>query len=154
MQIIEFQEQYIAEMCNLFHDAIHAIDPSIYTKAQQFVWRSTLPDYQSWKEHVQQKNTWLAISNGNVMGFIIFMDEGYIDCLYVHPTFQCIGVATALYEHILLIAKQKKIKMLSVDASKVACHLFEKWGFLIKKINNIARDGEIITNFHMEKIID
>lgn len=154
MQIIQYQKQYITEMCKLFHEAIHAIDPSIYTKAQQEVWRSTLPDYKSWYEHLQQKNTWLAMSHGNVMGFIILTNNGYIDCLYVHPSFQGIGVATTLYEYILLVAKQKKIKQLSVDASKVACHLFEKWGFLIKKTNNIARDGEVLTNFHMEKFLD
>ena len=69
----------------------------------------------------------------------------------MHPDFQKRGIARKLYDHVLDLANQKKISQLSVDASKVAMPIFQKWGFKIKRANKISRKNQVLINYHMYK---
>ncbi|MFQ0972410.1 GNAT family N-acetyltransferase, partial [Gilliamella sp. BG1] len=85
----------------MFHSSIHAIDTDIYSKAQQEAWCSTPPDYQKWLERLDNTQPWIAIFGSSLAGFVELRDDGYIDCLYVHPDFQKRGIARKLYDHVL-----------------------------------------------------
>ena len=68
----------------------------------------------------------MAIFGSSLAGGIEIRDDGYIDCLYVHPNFQKRGIARKLYDHVLDLAHQKKLSQLSINASKVAIPIFKK----------------------------
>ena len=59
-----------------------------------------------------------------------------------------------MYAHIEHIAKQKSLKRLRVEASKVARPFFEAKGFVTIQENKVMRNNVILTNYTMEKILD
>lgn len=153
IEIKPYSSLYASKICDLFHSSIHAIDTDIYSKAQLEAWCSTPPDYLKWSERLDNTQPWMAFRGSSLAGFVELGDDGYIDCLYVHPNFQKSGVARKLYDHVLKLAQQKKLPQLSVDASKVAVPIFKVWGFKIKRVNKITRKGQVLTNYHMYKTL-
>lgn len=155
IKIEKYQANYATEILDVFHAAIHAIDPEIYTKKQQEAWCAALPDDQKWIEHSEQKKAgwqcFIALSEKTLVGFIELEEDGSIDCLYVHPEFQGRGIATSLYKQIMILAREKGLTSLNVYASEVALPIFKKWGFSTIRINEIERQGEVLINFYMEK---
>ena len=142
------------EIADLFHQSVHSIDTSIYTPEQLNVWASTPPDYLLWSTRLATKKPWLAMINNRVAGFIELDTDGHIDCLYTHPHFQELGVAGALYEHLLTTAKSRGFRRLYVEASIVAKPFFERRGFTKVAENNVQRKGVKLINFTMEKYLD
>lgn len=151
MQIQNYTPERAVEIADLFHQSVHAIDSSVYTAAQREVWAPTPPDYTFWRERLASKKPYLAILDGQVAGFIELDDDGHIDCTYTHPDYQGRGVASALYQHIIKVAKSRKISRLYVEVSLVALPFFEKKGFVVIKKNELHRQGETLVNFDMEK---
>ncbi len=76
--------------------------------------------------------------------------DGHIDCTYTHPDFQGKGVASSLYDYLLMQAKQAGIKRLYVEASFIAKPFFEHRGFSVVKKNEVQRKGVSLVNFSME----
>ena len=151
IKIKPYKSRYATEICTLFHASIHAIDIDIYTKKQQEAWCSGPPDQDKWRERLEESQPWMAMLGDAVVGFIELEESGYIDCMYVHPDFQGFGIAKKLYEHITTLAKERSLLELSVDASKVARPIFEKWGFTVEQCNKIEREDQVLVNFYMTK---
>ena len=84
-------------------------------------------------------------------GFIELRDEGYIDCLYVHPKYQKCGLTTAFYQHVESLAIRRAYKTLTADVSKSARGFFLRNGFVLIHENQIQRGGQILSNFRMFK---
>ena len=93
----------------------------------------------------------MAIIDGLVAGFIELDADGHIDCTYTHPNFQGMGVASALYEHLLTEARLNNIERLYVEASFIAKPFFKHRGFFVIKRNTFQRNGVTLVNFTMEK---
>lgn len=142
------------EIADLYHASVHAIDEDIYTKPEQEAWAPTPPNYEAWVNRLNIKKPFLAVADEKVLGFIELEDDGHIDCAYTHPQYQKIGIMSALYAHIEHIAKQKSLKRLWVEASKVARPFFEAKGFATMQENKVMRNNVILTNYTMEKILD
>lgn len=141
-------------IADLYHASVHAIDEDTYTKAEQEAWAPTPPNYEAWVNRLNIKKPFLAVADEKVLGFIELEDDGHIDCAYTHPQYQKIGIMGALYAHIEHIAKQKSLKRLWVEASKVARPFFEAKGFVTVRENKVMRNNVILTNYTMEKILD
>lgn len=150
ISISAYSHQYEAAVAELFTAAVHAIDTSIYTKAQQQAWAPQPINYAYWQQRLSSERCYLAIENEQLLGFIE-LDQGDIDCCYVHPFAQAKGVATRLYLHVEAIAKQRGYEHLRVDASTVAKPFFEKQGFKLVRQNHVARAGQILCNFTLQK---
>lgn len=139
------------EIADLFYQAVHAIDPAVYTLQQQEAWAPTPPDYAHWAARLAQTQPWLALAEERVAGFIELVADGYIDCCYTHPEFQRQGVAAALYRHLLAEAQQRGLVRLSVKASLLARPFFAKRGFVQVSENQVQRKDVMLTHFTMEK---
>ena len=137
----------------MFHSAVHNIDSSIYTSDQKEAWASTRPDYDFWFNRLPNKQPLLAIVGNRVAGFMELESDGYIDCAYTHPDFQRAGVASQIFNHLLLKAKKNNIRRLYVEASLIAIPFFESRGFSYTKENHIEPKGVKLVNFTMEKYI-
>ena len=151
VEIKPYSSIYASQICNLFHSSVHAIDTHIYSKAQKEAWSRTPPDYIKWSKRLDDTQPWIAIHESMLVGFIELRENGYIDCLFVHPNFQNQGIARKLYHFVLELAHQRKLSQLSVDASKVAMPIFEKWGFKVKLKNEVIREDQVLINYHMYK---
>lgn len=153
IEIKTYSENMAIEIADLYHSAVHNIDPLIYTKEQQEAWAPTLPNCDNWAVRLRNKKPFIASIDGHVAGFIELDEDGHIDCAYTHPNFQRKGVATALYNHLLVVACKKNINRLYVDASHIAKPFFEYLGFTLIKTNEVHRAGMILVNFTMQKYL-
>ncbi|WP_375751829.1 GNAT family N-acetyltransferase [Vibrio sp. HN007] len=153
MEIQNYTQDRAIEIADLYHQSVHSIDSSLYTQEQKEVWAPTPPNYAFWEQRLIDKKPSLAIIDNQVAGFIELDVDGHIDCTYTHPNYQRQGVASALYEHVLSIARSRKLSRLYVEASLVALPFFEKRGFVIVKRNEIYRQGSTLINFDMEMLL-
>ncbi|RDE19679.1 GNAT family N-acetyltransferase [Motiliproteus coralliicola] len=149
MKIRNFQSVDSDEIADLFHRSVYAIDDAIYTPAQKQAWAPPT-DYAKWQARLQTSQPFVAVSNGQIVGFIELREHGYIDCLYVHPDHQHRGIATALLTHLCRAAYQLGLNTLSVEASKVALPFFERHGFEIVEAQVVLRYGQRLQNFRMQ----
>ena len=132
---------------------MHAIDPAVYTPAQQEAWAPSPVDYAQWRARLSTKKPFVAIIDNQVVGFIELDGDGHIDCTYTHPDFQGRGVASALYDYLLAAAKAAGIRRLYVEASLIAKPFFAQRGFVLVKQNEVRRNGVSLINFSMEKYL-
>ena len=153
MDIQNYKSEHIEAITDVFYEAVHAIDSSIYSDAQKNAWAPLPRDYESWAGRLMFKRPYLAMQGEQLMGFIELDPDGYIDSMYTHPDFQRQGVGSALYEHLAGIAREKGLKRLRVEASLVAKPFFESKGFQVLEENQVERNGELITNFEMERFL-
>ena len=155
-------------LADIFHAAVHAIDPGLYSKAAQEAWAPTPPDYPMWQSRMQaedQRCTFIACIAGEIVAFMEYLpagspanpaqqaDCGYIDCTYTHPDHQGKGIAGELYRHLEAHAQKQKTKFLKVDASQAAEVFFLKRGFTTGQENRIIRHGQTLTNVSMHKTL-
>lgn len=153
MKIIEYIPERAVEIADLFHHSIHSIDTSVYSTEQQEAWAATPPDYDRWTARLLVRKPYLAIIENKVAGFIELESDGHIDCLYTSPNYQRRGVARALFNHILNLARNSGNKLLYVEASLVAKPLFEKFGFTVIRENSLERNQQTLTNYSMQKLL-
>lgn len=155
-------------LADIFHAAVHAIDPGLYSEAAQEAWAPTPPDYPMWQSRLQaedQRCTFVARIAGEIVAFMEYLppcspanpaphtDGGYIDCTYTHPDYQGKGIAGTLYRHLEAHAQKQKTKFLKVDASKAAEAFFVRRGFTPGQENRIIRCGQTLTNVSMHKAL-
>lgn len=149
MEIIEYSSSWAKEIANLFYRSVHAIDSSVYSDREKNAWAPKPIDYDKWKYRLDNKKPFLLIIKGELAGFIVFELDGHIDCTYVLPKYQNIGVATLLLQHVISVAQKLKLKQLYVEASIVAKPLFEKSGFIVKSTNEVIRNNVVLINYSM-----
>lgn len=149
MEIIEYSSSWAKEITNLFYSSVYAIDSSVYSDKEKNAWAPKPIDYDKWKHRLANKKPYLLIIKGEVVGFIELESNGHIDCTYVLPKYQNIGVATSLLLHIVSLAQELDLKQLYVEASIVAKPLFEKFGFIVKSKNEVIRNNVVLINYSM-----
>ncbi|SEA84104.1 Acetyltransferase, GNAT family [Desulfuromusa kysingii] len=150
MDIQTYSPERAKEIADLFHQSVHAIDPSVYSPELKEAWAPTPVNYERWSERLNEKKPFLAVIESRVAGFIELDADGHIDCTYTHPDFQGKGVASTLFEYLLEEAKSRNIKRLYVEASLIAKPFFEHRGFSVVKKNEVQRNGSSLVNFSME----
>ena len=151
IEIHLYEARWGVEIARLFYDSVHAVDSSIYTDEQKEAWARTPPDYTWWSARLAGTRPYLAVYKANLLGFIEFDEEGYIDCFYVSPQNQGRGVGSLLYGYVEKEAREKGLKKLSVDASYIAKAFFAHRGFSIIRKNSVKRNRVVLENFTMEK---
>ncbi|MDX2369552.1 MAG: GNAT family N-acetyltransferase [Colwellia sp.] len=149
MDVIEYSSNKVKEIADLFYESVHAIDSSIYSEKQKNVWAPMPIDYVKWENRLENKKPYVAVIKGEIVGFIELESDGHIDCAYVSPKFQRIGVATTLLDHVMFVAKGLGLNQLYVEASIVAKPFFEKSGFLVENENRVIKHNTVLVNYTM-----
>lgn len=153
ISIVPYQEAYAREIADLFHASVHAIDPLIYTFDEQEAWAQTPSNYDTWAHKLSHTKPYVAMINDKIAGFIELEKGGHIDCAYTYPDYQKRGVMSELFAYAQNVAQKKGIKRLYLEASIVAKPFFEKRGFKTRQRNEIKRNGQMIVNYSMEKML-
>ncbi len=149
MEIVNYRAEFAEPIANLFFQAVHAIDNACYSEQQKNAWAPAQIDYSKWRQRLALKQPFVALIDQQVAGFIELDSDGHIDCTYVLPKFQGQGVASALLNHLMTVAKAKGLSELYVEASIVAKPVFEKFGFILEKQNSVLRANTALTNYSM-----
>ena len=135
----------------IFLGAIREIASKDYDQAQIDAWAQV--DRDTWAKRRLSKPTWVAVLGQASVGFADLESNGHLDMMFVHPAHQGIGVATLLLETVEAAASVQGIPRLFVEASITARPFFEKRGFSVLASQRVAKRGQMLTNFRMQKIL-
>ncbi|WP_036257179.1 GNAT family N-acetyltransferase [Methylocapsa aurea] len=133
--------------------AIEELSAEDYDEGQRRAWASRADDEEAFGQTLAKGLTLIALIGGGPVGFIVLLDGGLIDQLYVHPAVARTGVASALLDAIEKLAAARGVAALAVDASDTGKPLFEKFGFVAERRNAIEIDGEYLGNTRMKKVL-
>lgn len=154
MYIRSFEIEDIAQIVDLFFDTVHTVNAQDYTAAQLQAWAPADEQEEKlacWAASLSQHMTYVAIRDGELVGFSDMDAGGYLDRLYVHKDAQKEGVATALLTKLEKEARKLGLSEMGTDASITAVPFFERHGFCILQAQTVQRRGVDLVNYKMSK---
>jgi putative acetyltransferase len=149
-----FLPQDTSVVAQIFRDAIEELTEDDYDDAQRAAWAASADDEEDFAKRLAAQTTLLALRDGEPVGFVSLKGNDHIDMLYVRPDAAGEGVGTFLTTAIETLARGRKAKTLSVDASDTALPFFEKLGFKPQLRQSISLDGEWLANTKMAKALE
>jgi len=124
-----------------------------YTPAQRLAWAPDTSMAPEWPGKLAALDTWVAMAENEIAGFMAATQRGYIDLAYVRPRWMGRGVAQALYDRIVERARGRSLSRLTTHASLSARSFFLRQGWRVENgetiERNIERNGEALTRFAM-----
>ncbi|WP_041739345.1 GNAT family N-acetyltransferase [Calothrix sp. PCC 6303] len=153
MKIRLFQEQDAEQIALLFHQTVREVNIRDYSLNQVKAWAPDNIYFRNWFKTCSEKLTYVAESEGLVIGFGELELNGHIDCFYCHKNSQRIGVGKKIYSAIQTKAQELHINRLYTEASITAKPFFLNMGFKVVKEQNVQCRGEIFMNYAMEKLL-
>ncbi|MEJ6006999.1 GNAT family N-acetyltransferase [Paucibacter sp. AS339] len=138
----------------VFFSAIHEVASAHYSPEVVEAWAPRDTDPERWALRIQGIKPFIALRDGEVVGYADVQDNGYIDHFFVSARAQRIGVATALMQRIHASAAERGIKLLYSDVSLSAQGFYQRFGFTIKEQQIFLFRGVEMSNARMEKRLD
>lgn len=148
-----FETQDAAQVAQLFHDTVHAINIVDYSSSQVKAWAPDDVHFRNWAKVCSSRFTYVADDGGVIAGFGELEPNGHIDCFYCHKNYLRRGVGKQLYGAIEAKAVELTLNRLFVEASITAKPFFERMGFLVVKEQEVVRRDESFINYVMEKFL-
>jgi putative acetyltransferase len=149
-----FLPQDTATVAQIFRDAIEELTEDDYDEAQRAAWMASADDEDYFGKRLAVQTTLLALRDGEPVGFVSLKGNDHIDMLYVRPEAAGEGIGTFLTAALETLARGRKAKTLSVDASDTALPFFEKLGFKPQLRQSVSLDGEWLANTKMAKALE
>tara|TARA_R100001377_G_scaffold60217_2_gene36447 strand:- start:1821 stop:2279 length:459 start_codon:yes stop_codon:yes gene_type:complete len=137
------------ELFDIFRSAITQICSKDYSEEQIKAWAPAQYDHAKWKQRIDAIEPFVAVLDGEVVGYADIQKDGYIDHFFVSGNFQSKGVGKALMSRLLTrrIDAEKAYSNVSITARP----FFEKHGFKVVKENCVLIRGIALSNFTMER---
>ncbi|WP_340008993.1 GNAT family N-acetyltransferase [Paenibacillus sp. FSL K6-0276] len=154
MEIRAYQESDISQLISLFYETVYSVNKLHYTQEQLDAWAPKEEEalkLKSWKASLRQNITYVAETNGYVVGFSDMTVEGHLDRLYVHKDFQGQGVASALVNKLEQEARILGLNEMNTEASITAKPFFERHGYELVAQQSVERKGVQLVNYRMSK---
>jgi putative acetyltransferase len=153
MEIRLFQEQDAEQIALLFHQTVREVNIHDYSLNQVKAWAPDNIYFRNWLKTCSEKLTYVAESEGLIIGFGELELNGHIDCFYCHKNYQRIGVGKKIYSAIEVKAQELDINRLCTEASITAKPFFLNMGFKVVKEQNVECRGETFINYAMGKLL-
>jgi putative acetyltransferase len=148
-----FEAQDAAQIAQLFHDTVHAVNIRNYSSSQVKAWAPDDFHFRNWAAVYSSRFTYVADDGDVIVGFAELEPNGHIDCFYCHKNYQRRGVGKHLYGAIEAKAVELTLNRLFVEASITAKPFFERMGFAVVKEQEVIRRDESFINYVMEKFL-
>ncbi|MBN9507734.1 MAG: GNAT family N-acetyltransferase [Alphaproteobacteria bacterium] len=137
----------------LFKGAVRIVARRDYSEAQVMAWAPDDIERTLFAARCASRPTWVAETGGTVVGFTDLEPDGHLDMMFVHPGFQRQGVASALLRQVEDAAGAGHLRRLFTEASITARPFFERRGFRVIAPETVARRGQALLRFRMEKFL-
>ncbi len=154
MNIRPYQKEDSLALTDIFYGSIHKIGLLFYSQEQINEWTPLPVNYSLWMSRFDTLPPYVAEIKGQIVSFISLTHEGHIEWIYTHKDYQKQGIAGHLYSYLEAKAKARKLNLLTVKASYFAKSFFKKHGFSILCKNNNERNGQMLINWSMQKVLD
>ncbi|MDB5335652.1 MAG: family N-acetyltransferase [Planctomycetaceae bacterium] len=153
MLIREFSLGDEPHLAEVFYQAIHQTAAADYGPEQLAVWAPAQHDPNRWAERMRGIRPFVAELDGVIVGYADLQTDGYIDHFFVSPEAGRRGVGAALMQHILEVARAKRMTRLYSEVSLTARPFFEKFHFIVDEAQVVLISGVALNNFRMSKLL-
>jgi putative acetyltransferase len=140
-----------AALAEIFRRSIREVASRDYRPTQIEAWVRFAESSTAWEDRMRARQVWVAVDDGQPIGFIQFDPPDHIDLTYVHPEHQRQGVATALLSVLEVAARAKGVTVLYVEASITSRPFFAAQGFQTVAPQIVTANGQEFLNYRMEK---
>jgi putative acetyltransferase len=137
----------------IFFCAVHEGTRGAYTHEQRLAWGGETIDLARWKKRLETLSGFVAVDEGEPVGFIAIDEAGYVDLAYVLPSATGRGAGRALLNAAEQWASAHGATELSTAASLVARPFFERNGWSVLEEEQVERAGVFLTRFRMQKVL-
>jgi putative acetyltransferase len=114
-------------------------------------WAPHDQDMGQWTARLAQKNPFVAVVDGEIIGMAEIERDGFIDYFYVHPNWQGKGIGKALLAALETEATKFGVALIFADVSITAKRFFLSRGFSITEARSNVILGHPAPNFRMQK---
>lgn len=149
MIIRKYQPEDCRELAELFYDTVHTINAKDYAKEQLDAWADGKIYLAKWNQSFLAHYSLVAVEAEIIVGFGDIDSRGYLDRLFVHKDYQGQGVGAALCDRLERAAPGRVFTYASITAKG----FFAQRGYLVVKKQQVKRQGILLTNFVMEKLL-
>ena len=153
MYIRRLLDDEYEDVVKLITQTVHTVCADDYTKEELDAWAPSNFDVPRFRENLSDSLNLVAFEKGKLVGFISMERNGYINRLYTHKDFLHRGIGAALFKKAESWAIKNSICELSLDSSKTAEGFYLKMGFKKSGISTISRNGVVLRNTVMKKVI-
>ena len=136
---------------HLFHNTIHRVNAADYDAAQRAAWSPADRDMDSWRARLQAVAPFVAVLDGQLVGFSDLQPDGLIDFMFVHVDYQRRGVASRLMAEVERRAQARGLERLYAHVSLTAQPLFSRHGFEVVARKTVEVSGTAMDNYLMER---
>lgn len=152
VEVRPYGNQDAPDTLKVFLAAITETASADYTAQQIQAWADADGrDLERWGAAMLGRGSVVGIVGGQVVGFSDVSPDGYVDTMFVAPTFLRRGVASALLASCEQRAREGNVGELTADVSITARPFFERHGFAVVAEQNSVTRGVALRNFKMRK---
>ncbi|MFC4139013.1 MULTISPECIES: GNAT family N-acetyltransferase [unclassified Microbacterium] len=152
--IRDYRDADAAATLRVFIDAVTVTAAEDYSPEQIAAWaRPEKRGLADWSAAMHRLAGIVAVVDGQVAGFSDVNAAGYIDMMFVSPSFARRGLARALLTELETRARDAGATGLSSNVSITARPFFEHAGFVVEAEQHPVIDGIELTNFRMTKAL-
>ncbi len=152
VEVRPYENQDAADTLQVFLAAVTETASADYTAQQIQAWAAPDGrDLQCWNAAMLSRNSVVGTVAGQVVGFSDVSPDGYVDTMFVAPTFLRRGVASALLASCEQRTREGNVGELTADVSITARPFFERHGFAVVAEQHSVTRGVALRNFKMRK---
>jgi putative acetyltransferase len=147
----DFRPEDVAEIAQLFRDAISVTAANAYSPQQLAAWAKSADDESAFSLALNEGWVRIAVDDDGIIGFAQINMPGHIAMLYTAPRAARRGVATQLLDDMLVLGEAMGAQNITTEASSIARPLFAHFGFVDQGEEVVERHGERFTRYRMQR---
>ncbi|MGR5209455.1 GNAT family N-acetyltransferase [Vibrio rotiferianus] len=151
LEIRRFESGDEETLRTLLYNTVRKICINDYTDEQVSAWAPNIYVAEDWDKKIASLNPFIAILDGQVVGYADLQPDGYVDHFFCHWQHQGKGVGNALMQQLIAEGARNFNNRLYANVSLTAKPFFERHGFIVIKQQSVDIRGQTLTNFLMEK---
>ena len=151
MEIRRYKRGEEAAIWRVYFAATHESNARDYHADLIERWAPHDQDMVQWNARLAQKNPFVAVADGEIVGMAEIESDGFIDYFYVHPRWQGRGIGAALLARLEAEARALEARQIFADVSITAKAFFLSRSFSIMEAKSNVILGHPAPNFRMQK---
>jgi len=154
MLIRRFRSGDASALRQVFYSAVRNVASADYTQEQIQAWAPASVDVALWRQHMESLNPFVAVEEGEIVGYADIQQSGYIDHFYVSGYYPRRGIGTLLMRRLHEEALCLGATNLTSDVSRTAQRFFALFGFEVVAYQSKVIRGVVVPNALMRKALD
>ncbi|MEQ3508177.1 GNAT family N-acetyltransferase [Enterococcus cecorum] len=134
MKIRKYNKDDLRQVVQLFFHTVHTSNAKYYSAEQLAVWAPKNPDLEKWQSSLMKNDCLVAVMDNQIIGFGDMDKTGYLDRLYVSPSYQRMGVASQICD----LLEERVKRPITTHVSITAKPFLKKEAIRLLKCNRLS----------------